>query len=288
MLTIFTPTYNRTDKLPRLYDSLCRQSCYDFEWLIIDDGSADNTAEVAAAFAEEKRFPVRYIQKENGGKHTAYNLALEHARGEWFLCVDSDDFLVEDIIGKLLDKLQTLDDQNGLIAYKKDITGRHLSDPFPNDIRQEKMHRLGLVHGCGGEFTLVFSTAFAKKFPFPIFPGERFVTECVVYDQMDQYGEMALFPEVITICEYQADGYSQNANAVMKKNPSGYCLYFLQRIDLQIKLLPRIIHASKYWCFRWICSNNTLTYHGKHKLLVVLSVIPGALFRVYYKLFRNI
>lgn len=288
MLTIFTPTYNRADKLPRLYDSLCRQSCYDFEWLIIDDGSSDNTAEVAAAFVEEKRFPVRYIQKENGGKHTAYNLALEQAKGEWFLCVDSDDFLAENIVGKLLDKLQTLNDQNGLIAYKEDVTGKVLSSQFPSGLKQEKMHLLSLKHGCSGEFTLVFSTAFAKKFPFPVFPGERFVTECVVYDQMDQHGEMALYPEVITICEYQADGYSQNANAVMKKNPSGYCLYFLQRIDLQLQFLPRIIYAGKYWCFRWICGNKALIYHGKHKLLVALSIIPGALFRIFYKLFRNI
>ena len=288
MLTIFTPTSNRADKLPQLYDSLCRQNCYDFEWLIIDDGSSDNTAEVVVTFTEEKRFPVRYVRKKNGGKHTAYNLALEQAHGEWFLCVDSDDFLAENIVGKLLDKLQALDNQNGLIAYKEDVSGKRLSEQFPTKLDKEKIHLLGLKHGCGGEFTLVFSTSFAKQFPFPVFPGERFVTECVVYDQMDRHGEMALFPEVITICEYQADGYSQNANAVMKKNPSGYCLYFLQRIDLQLQLLPRIIHASKYWCFRWISGNNTLTYHGKHKLLVTLSVISGAISRIYYKLFRNI
>ena len=288
MLTIFTPAYNRADKLPRLYDSLCRQSCYDFEWLIIDDGSSDNTAEVAAAFVEEKRFPVRYIRKENGGKHTAYNLALEQAKGEWFLCVDSDDYLAENAVEKLLGKLQTASGQTGLIAYKEDIAGRRLSDPFPNNLKQEKMHRLGLIHGCGGEFTLVFSTAFAQIFPFPVVPGERFVTECVVYDQMDQRGEMVLFPEVITICEYQADGYSQNASTVIKRNPSGYCLYFLQRIDLQVKLLPRLIHAGKYWCFRGISKSKTLSYNGKHKLLVAFSVIPGAIFRICYKLFRNI
>lgn len=288
MLTIFTPTYNRADKLPRLYDSLCRQSSYNFEWLIIDDGSTDNTAEIAVAFTEEKRFSVRYIRKENGGKHTAYNLALEQAQGEWFLCVDSDDYLAEDAAGKLLDKLQDVQNASGLIAYKENINGKRLSGYFPQGLEQEKMHRLSLVHGCGGEFTLVFSTAFARKFPFPVFPGERFVTECVIYDQMDFWGEMVLFPEVITICEYQADGYSQNANAVMKKNPNGYCLYFLQRIDLQVKLLPRIIHAGKYWCFRWICGNKSLKYKGKHKFLVALSIIPGAVFRIYYKLFRKI
>lgn len=288
MLTLFTPTYNRADKLLRLYDSLRRQDCHDFEWLIIDDGSTDNTTEIATAFVEESHFSVRYIRKENGGKHTAYNLALVEAKGEWFLCVDSDDFLAENAISKLLTKLQTLNKQNGLIAYKEDVNGKRLSGQFPQGVTQEKMHRLGMVHGCSGEFTLVFSTSFAQKFPFPVFPGERFVTECVVYDQMDLVADMTLFPEVITICEYQADGYSQNANAVMKKNPNGYCLYFLQRIDLQVKLLPRIIHAGKYWCFRWICKNKALKYNRKHKLLVAFSLIPGAFFRLYYKLFRKI
>lgn len=286
MLTVFTPTYNRADKLPRLYESLCRQSIYDFEWLIIDDGSSDNTADLVQPFLTEQRFAVRYIQKENGGKHTAYNLALEQARGEWFLCVDSDDFLADCAVEKLLNKLQ--DGMNGLIAYKEDVGGRRLSGQFPTGLKQEKMHRLGLVHGCGGEFTMVFSTVFARKFPFPVFPGERFVTECVVYDRMDCFAELVFLPEVITLCEYQEDGYSRNANVIMKNNPSGYCLYFLQRIDLQVRLLPRIVHAGKYWCFRWIIGNRELKYEGKHKLLVALSVVPGMLFRVYYKLLRGI
>lgn len=288
MLTVFTPTYNRADKLPRLYESLCRQSCYDFEWLIIDDGSSDDTPTQVQEFLPETRFSVRYIRKENGGKHTAYNLALEQARGEWFLCVDSDDYLADQAVEKLLPKLQSRDGLNGLIAYKEDVGGRLLSEQFPTGLEREKMHCLSLVHGCGGEFTMVFSTAFARKFPFPVFPGERFVTECVVYDRMDCFTELALLPEVITVCEYQEDGYSRNANAVMKKNPSGYCLYFLQRIDLQVRLLPRIAHAGKYWCFRWISGNRELTYEGKHKLLVALSALPGVLFRIYYKLLRGI
>lgn len=288
MLTVFTPTYNRADKLSRLYESLGRQRCYDFEWLIVDDGSSDNTSEQIQDFLGEQRFLIRYIQKENGGKHTAYNLALEEAQGEWFLCVDSDDYLTDNAVEKLLYKLKSLDGQPGLMAYKEDVSGKQLSGQFPRDLACEKMHRLSLVHGCGGEFTMVFSTAFARRFPFPVFSGERFVTECVVYDRMDEVSEMALLPEVITICEYQADGYSNNANAVMKRNPNGYCLYFLQRIDLQIKLFPRIIHAGKYWCFRWISKNRELTYSGKHKLLVNLASIPGVLFRIYYKLLRGI
>lgn len=288
MLTVFTPAYNRSDMLPRLYRSLCGQSCYDFEWLIIDDGSSDNTQDAVRIFLNETRFPVRYIRKENGGKHTAHNLALEQAAGEWFLCVDSDDMLATDAVAKLIEKFAQLNGENGIIAYKEDLNGHLLSDPFPKEMKQTKMHCLALIHGCRGEFSLAFSTAFARQFPFPVFEGERFVTESVVYDRMDRHGQLALLPEVITVCEYQSDGYSSNFGRLMKQNPSGFCLYFFQRIDLQTKLLQRIIHAGKYWCFRWISGRTELSYDGTHNLLVALSIVPGIAFRIYYKLFRNI
>jgi len=288
MLTVFTPAYNRANMLERLYRSLCDQTCDDFEWLIIDDGSTDDTASVIQSFIGEEKIHIRYYKKENGGKHTAHNLALELAAGEWFLCVDSDDLLTADAVAKLKEKAAKLDGENGIIAYKKDLNGRLLSDSFPDGLRQTQMYRLNAVYGCGGEFSLAFSTDFARRFPFPVFAGEQFVTECVVYDRMDQQGRFALLPEVITVCEYQPDGYSSNFSKLMKHNPSGFCLYFLQRIDLQVRWMQRVIHAGKYWCFRWICKRSELAYSGRHKILVALATAPGIFFRIYYKLFRGI
>lgn len=288
MLTVFTPVYNRADMLTRLYRSLCDQTCNDFEWLVIDDGSTDNTASVIQSFMNEEKINIRYCKKENGGKHTAHNLALELAAGEWFLCVDSDDLLAADAISKLAAKIAKLSGESGIIAYKEDLNGRLLSDPLPENICKTQLYRLATEHACRGEFSLAFATDFARQFPFPVFTQERFVTECVVYDRMDQQGEFALLPEVITICEYQPDGYSSNFANLMRQNPSGFCLYFLQRIDLQPRFLQRVLHAGKYWCFRWICKRPELTYKGRHKFLVSLSVIPGMFFRIYYKLFRGI
>lgn len=288
MLTIFTPSYNRARQLPRLYESLLAQDCFDFEWLIVDDGSSDDTAQVVQAFTDNGKFPVHYCFKENGGKHTAYNLALEQAAGEWFFCVDSDDYLAPNAVADILKAAGTLEDMQGIIAYKQTQEGTRLSDPFPVGVSACKMHALSLQYGCSGEFSLVFATELAKKYPFPVFAGERFVTESVVYDRIDGEAELYLLPKVLTICEYQADGYSQNANAVMKKNPTGYCLYFMQRIDLQRSFAARVIHAGKYWCFRWISKNKTLRYRGRHKLLTALAVIPGLMFRIYYKLIRKI
>ncbi len=288
MLTVFTPAYNRENMLPRLYHSLCQQTCKDFEWLIIDDGSADDTNQVVQSFIHENKIHIRYYKKENGGKHTAHNLALEQAAGEWFLCVDSDDLLAADAVAKLTAKIVQLNGETGVIAYKQDLNGKLLSDAFPKEVQATQMYRLATEYGCRGEFSLAFSTDFARQYPFPVFAGERFVTECVVYDRMDQKGQFALLPEVITVCEYQPDGYSSNFSKLMKQNPSGFCLYFLQRIDLQTSWLQRIVTAGKYRCFRWICGRKELKYDGKHKALVALAVIPGAFFRIYYKLFRGI
>lgn len=288
MLTIFTPVYNRADMLTRLYRSLCDQNCNDFEWLVVDDGSTDNTASIIQSFVNEGKINIRYCKKANGGKHTAHNLALEQAAGAWFLCVDSDDLLAADAVSRIAEKCAQLNGESGIIAYKEDLIGQRLSDPFPENLCKTQMYRLSIELGCRGEFSLVFLTAFARKFPFPVFEGERFVTECVVYDRMDQQGDFALLPEVVTVCEYQPDGYSSDASKLMKRNPSGYCLYFMQRIDLQISLLQRILHAGKYWCFRWISKRMELKYEGNYKSLVALSVLPGIFFRIYYKLFRGI
>lgn len=288
MLTVFTPAYNRADMLLRLYRSLCEQTCDDFEWLIIDDGSTDDTVAVVQSFIDEKKVNIRYYKKENGGKHTAHNMALEQAAGEWFLCVDSDDLLAPDAVALLAEKCTQLNGEQGIIAYKQDFDGRLLSDAFPEEIQKTQMCRLAAEHGCQGEFSLVFATDFARQFPFPVFDGERFVTECVVYDRMDRSGEFVLLPEVVTVCEYQADGYSSDASQLMRNNPTGYCLYFLQRIDLQRSLKQRMITAGKYWCFRWICKRKELKYDGKHRISVALATIPGVFFRVYYKLFRGI
>lgn len=288
MLTIFTPAYNRAALLPRLYRSLLEQSCTDFEWLVVDDGSTDDTAAAVQSFAEEKRIEIRYFRKENGGKHTAYNCALDKARGDWFFCVDADDFLAPDAVACIGSMIRDHGSETGFVAYKKDIHGNLLSDAFPQNVDRCRIGDLALRYSCFGEFSLVLSRGIAVGYQFPVFPGERFIGESVVYDRIDETHQVRLLPEVLTVCEYQPDGYSSNFTKLMKQNPSGFCLYFLQRIDLQLSMKQRLIHAGKYWCFRWISKNRNLKYRGKHRALVFLATIPGVVFRIYYKLIRHI
>lgn len=285
MLTVFTPTYNRGEKLRRLYNSLLSQSDNDLEWLIVDDGSTDNTAEIISEFSANK-FPIRYYKKKNGGKHTAYNYALEKARGEIFICVDSDDYLAKDVVSIISKKYYELN-ANIILAYKVDTLGNMLSQPFPQNLEKSGILQLADFYNCRGEFTLIFKTEYAKQYPFPIFKEENFVTESVVYDRMFISENAFLLREIITVCEYQKNGLTNNTNKIMKKNPAGYCLYFMQRIDLQKNFLLKLIISSKYHAFCFFAGKNKTKYVGKNRFFVRCTIPIGLICWLYYKAIRK-
>lgn len=285
MLTVFTPTFNRSTKLKRVYESLLSQSAENFEWLIVDDGSTDDTYMIVKGFSTNK-FPIRYYKKVNGGKHTAYNLALEYANGEFLLCVDSDDWLSENAV-KIISQSLSKEKANILMAYKMGQNGKLLSNPFPIGVNRAGILDLAHYYKCTGEFSLIFRTEYAKKYPFPVFTGERFITESVVYDRMFVSEKAFLLPEIITVCEYQNDGLTNNFNEIMKKNPKGYCLYFMQRIDAEISIRKRISTIGKYHCFYIMSKGEKNKYNGKYKLLVHLLSPLGWIAYFYYKWVRG-
>lgn len=284
-LTIFTPVYNRAHTVNRLYESLRRQRCFDFEWLIIDDGSSDNIRETVGNFVSNC-FPIRFFRKENGGKHTAYNTAVEAARGEYFMCVDSDDILADNAVIDIINFTVGLPAKCGIAAYKTDFCGNMLGSEFPKNTEETTTYELSEKLGGGGEYTYIYPTDIVRQVPFPVFEGERFVTESVVYDRLDKICKIRFLPRIITICEYQPDGYSASVNKIMKNNPIGYSLYFMQRIDLVTGFRQRLVYAGKYHAFR-IFSPTKLRYDGLHKIFVALCRPVGWLFLLYYKLFRG-
>ena len=286
-LTIFTPTYNRCNLLPRVYQSLLNQGSLDFEWLIIDDGSTDITKEVVDSFLNNGKFPVRYYRKNNGGKHTAHNTAVDLASGDYFMCLDSDDWLADNAIYNLLNVLDECSPYEGVIAYKVDETNKLLSDVFPVGLSKTTTVELTLDCDCNGEFVLVYPTLLLCNNHFPVFKGESFITESVLYDNLSKQCFMCLLPKVICVCEYQNEGYSKQINKVMKNNPAGYCLYFMNRIDLQRTIGKRLICAGKYYCFRWFAKKQVIKYNGNYRKSVVLGVPLGWLFWIYYKVIRG-
>lgn len=249
-VTIFTPTYNRAYTLTRTYRSLCDQTRKNFEWLVVDDESTDETEELIKSFMETAPFEIRYFRKKNGGKHTAYNIALREARGELFFDIDSDDWMPLNgmsIINSFIPKLTRCNEIAGIIGLKNDINGNLLGRRFREDIETlvlPNMHS----KGYRGEYSIIFKTEVARKYEFPVISGEKYVPENVVYDKFENYNFIAT-NNILTTCEYQPDGLSRMYESLMVYNPCGFMLYHLEWLKRNISFKDRLGHTLRYLIF---------------------------------------
>ncbi len=286
LLTIFTPSYNRIKTLTRLYRSLQEQRCQNFEWLIVDDGSRDNTQELVQQWVKHAPFPIRYAYQENGGKHRATARGILMASGDLFFCVDSDDYLPPDATALIADAWaeESCPECAGIVGYKEDTSGRPLGAAFPDGVSQCSTYGLSALYKSCGERSLVYRTEVLKRFPAPDYVGENFLTECVVYDQIAAEYSMLLLPESLTICEYQDDGYTRNLFAIMLNNPCGYCHYYAQRIDMAQRWTERLGYMVRYLAFRHLSHHRGLRYQGRYGHLLPLLSPLGRLLVCYYKL----
>lgn len=283
-LTIFTPTYNRANTIARTYESLCKQTCMNFEWLVVDDGSTDNTESLVSEWMNDSIFPIRYIKQSNGGKYRAYNKGLELAEGEFFFCVDSDDWLPHnsvELIARYADTLRNIDNLAGVVALKAYQQGTIIGASYNEPGKLCSLYNLELS-GEGGERSLVFKTSIAKMFPFPMETNEKFSGELIIYDRLHGRYEFITSNSILTICEYQVDGLTKNIRSLMLNNPAGYKLYFAQRIDMTPSVIERITYAIRYHAFRILYSGSAYEYKGRHRLLVSILAPLGYLAKCYY------
>ena len=230
-LTYFTPTYNRAHLLPALYESLCRQTNTDFIWLIIDDGSKDDTKSLVENWQKENKIEIQYQLKQNGGKHTAIEMSNQVCTTEFINCVDSDDFLTDDcteVILKYLNDVSQDAELCGIVSRRAHYDGRPFNESFPSDPEKLYFRELATKYGYTQDTNLIFKTEVVKNFHFPIYEDERFVTECVFYNQFMYDYKILAIPESVYLAEYQADGYSAQGLRLFIKNPKGY-LYALKQ-----------------------------------------------------------
>ena len=233
-VTVFTPTYNRAYILGDLYHSLQRQTCMDFEWLIVDDGSADDTKTLVASWqGEENPFPIRYVYQENGGKCRAINRGLKEADGRLFFTVDSDDYLTDDAIEKVIRWDGELPADGHFCGYAGNMgtaLGVTTNRLFPGDyLDGTALNRYDRVDG---ERAFVFYTEIHRKYLYPEFPGEKFLTEAVTWDLMAHDGyKMRFYNDIIRIWEYKDDGLTQAGYRVFLENPQGTGLFFRQKAE---------------------------------------------------------
>ncbi len=188
-ITVFTPVYNRRHTIHRVFESLQNQTYKEFEWLVIDDGSTDGVEETIKDYIDQAHFTIRYYYKENGGKHTAINLAYQLMESEYFVILDSDDTLNEDALERMLFYWDSMPTERkalcwcvvGLCADSK--TGEVVGDRFPEDINlqlnpgQAAKKVNGEKHGC-------LKLDIAKRYPFPEPDGTSFITESIVWNRI--------------------------------------------------------------------------------------------------------
>ncbi len=237
-ITVFTPTYNRAYILKKLYFSLQRQSFTDFEWLIVDDGSTDDTVSYVQTWTNAgNTFSIRYYKQKNGGKHRAINYGLQLAEGELFFVVDSDDYLTDDALMKIDVWFKEARDNSliGAIAANKGISKYET----PNEVSKkafldQSFLEMGTFRENGrlvlnGEKAIVFYTELHRKYPYPEFEGEKFLTEAVVYNRIANDGYITRFyNDIICIYQYQTDGLSANGMDIYLNNPHGYGLWIYE------------------------------------------------------------
>lgn len=240
MITLFTPTYNRGYILPNLYKSLQNQTCFDFEWLVIDDGSTDNTAELFDHWCKvSNRFAIRYVKVKNGGKQRAINRALEMAEGKYFFIIDSDDVILPDTVSFINEAFDSLPADSSFIGISG-VRGRFdnhqplnkspLIDPSKGFIDASNLERS--KYGLEADMAEAFYTEKLKAYRFPVWKGESFTPEAVVWDQLALDGyKLRWFNKVIYLCEYREDGLTNSSWKLLKNNPMGYAMLF----NIQLK-----------------------------------------------------
>lgn len=234
-ITIFTPTYNRLHTINNLFRSLLRQTQKNFEWIVIDDGSTDNTEQYFCDLTSQPQpFQIRYIKQENKGKHRAINRAVNIANGPLFFIVDSDDYLTDNAIEKInqwfvfLDKSHKWAGFSGLRGYStNEVVGQRNNSTLFIDAKNTERRKYKLI----GDKAEIYFTDILKKYPFPEIFGENFISEEIVWNNIARDGYyLRWFNEIIYICNYQNDGLTKNLEQKNRQNPIGLCLWAKNQI----------------------------------------------------------
>lgn len=254
MITVFTPTYNRARLLPRLFDSLVAQTSHDFEWLIIDDGSVDNTKAVVEHFrTQSPSFPIRYIRQENGGKHRAINRGAKEAQGELFFIVDSDDYLPAASIETILAQWEPIKDDprfGGLSGYMGSDEAHFLGngDNAPAQIDCNALD-LRYKYHIQGDMAEVFRTEVMREVPFPEIEGERFCPEALTWNRIAQKYILRYFHKVVYIAEYQADGLTDTIVKIRMNSPVASTTHYYELNGYRVPMAQKVKAAINYWRF---------------------------------------
>lgn len=287
LITIFTPAYNRGYTIKKCYESLKSQSCREFKWLIIDDGSTDDTkALVQNWILENNDFEITYIYQENQGMHGAHNTAYENIDTELNICIDSDDYMPTNAIEKIKDFWNKYGSHRvaGILALDAYENGHVIGSKFTDGIEKSTLFDIYYKHGIVGDKKLIYRSELTKAFKYPIFKGEKYVGLAYKYYKIDQMQELLLMNEVVCIVEYLEDGSSKNMLRQYVRNPKGFAFYRIENMKNPRGTLKYKFKESVHYVSSSImCKNKHLIYDSPCKLLTILAMPFGYLLYLYIR-----
>lgn len=286
-LTIFTPTYNRVNLLPKLYGSLKIQTDKDFLWLVVDDGSADNTKELVEKWKSENHIEIQYFYKKNGGMHTAHNLAYQNINTELNVCIDSDDYMPENAVELILNQWKSVTDKTqiaGIIGLDADKNGNIIGTKIPENLQKGSLTDLYQKHGVKGDKKIVLRTDIVKKYPlYPEYENEKLVPLGILYLMIGKDYDFIYKNEIYCIVEYQPDGSSNTIFRQYKQSPRGFAytrkvqIKYSDNISQTLKGYTHLISSALF------AKDITLAFKQVNPLMTFVMLPFGVILNFYIK-----
>ena len=288
-ITVFTPTFNRGYLMNKLFHSLNSQTNKHFEWLIVDDGSIDQTGELVEKFKEQADFEIRYFYQQNGGKHRAINHGLDLARGELFFIVDSDDSLTDDAIEKIFNNYSGIAFDNSFagVAFNKGFSKKRIvGETFEGTyIDCDNLHRA--KHNILGDKAEVYRTDILKSIKFPVVDGENFMSEVVLWNEVARRGyKLRWFNDIIYLCDYLEDGLTKNSEKILFNNPVAHQMMTKELLQIDFTLKRKFGMIYNYHKIRNQSIKQT-AINLEQPLILVYMVVMMARIRKIVKRVKN-
>lgn len=280
MITVFTPAYNRAKTIPRLYESLLNQTDKRFEWLIINDGSTDNTDEIVRSYIAEGKIEIRYVRRENWGLSQTVNQGLDLAAGDAFFRVDSDDFITNnaiELINANWSSVENDDKIGGVVFLKNDISNIHPPYcPFTEKVRTT-FSDYYYKHGGVGDLAMVMKTNVFRKYKLPKFGEERFCPEGIVWNRISLAYDVIVVPQKIYLCEYCNDGLTSNVRKNLRRNAKGASVFFSEMFDHDLNIIHYLKSSISFWRIAFL---NGKSFNANFRSVPLLASFIGLPFGI--------
>lgn len=287
-LTVFTPAYNRAHTIRRTYKSLCEQTCDDFEWLVIDDGSTDNTRQLVEGWIKENKIPIRYIYQQNQGMHGAHNTAYANITTELNTCIDSDDYMPKDAVRQIVTFWKSLSDTDrhkyaGIVGLDVREDGQIIGQDFPKWLKHTTTMGFYAL-GIDGDKKLVYRTDVIKKYPpYPLFKGERYVGLDYKYILIDLDYELLILNEPLVVVDYQLDGSSSSMFKQYWNNPQGFSFYRKEQMKIYKSYKMKFRACIHYVAMSLRMRNDKFLKESPYRMLTILAIPLGVVLYFYVK-----